>query len=57
MLPHDFSKGERVLRISQSAKEREVKENEKVCAQDEGKNPKIPVISHLASFGVGKLHK
>lgn len=50
VLPHDFSKGERDLRISQSAKEKEVKENEKVCAQDEGKNPKFQsslILLHL----------
>lgn len=50
VLPHDFSKGERDLRISQSAKNKELKENEKVCAQDEGKTPKFQsslILLHL----------
>lgn len=50
VLPHDFSKGERDLRISPSAKKKEVKENEKVCAQDEGKTPKFQsslILLHL----------
>lgn len=50
MLPHAFSKGERDLRISRLAKKKEVKENEKVCAQDEGKTPKFQsslILLHL----------
>lgn len=50
VLPRDFSKGERDLRISQSEKNKKVKENEKVCAQDEGKTPKFQSSLILLHF-------